>query len=103
MPRLRRCASLAIDAAGKLWTAPNTLAGLLLGAVGLLAGSRAALAHNAIVFHAFPLGKRGFVLGNVIINPTADLEWHAATYDSVTRRKKGGSASCVMDTVHVGR
>ena len=30
MPRLKRAAIAALDAAGKLWTAPNTLAGLLL-------------------------------------------------------------------------
>jgi hypothetical protein len=103
VPRLRRAAILTIDAVGKLWTAPNTLAGLLLGTVGLLGGSRAAVAHNAIVFHSFPLARRAFVLGNVIINPTVDLEWRAATYESVARRKKGGSAPCATETVHVGK
>jgi hypothetical protein len=72
--RLRQAAVFAVDALGKLWTAPNTLAGLLLGGAAMLAGSRAALAHNAIVFHSFPLGNRAFVLGNVIINPGEDLE-----------------------------
>ena len=103
MFHLRRCARLAIDAAGKLWTAPNTVAGLLLGAIGLLAGSRVAVAHNAIVFHSFPLGRRAFVLGNVIINPHADLEWRAATYESVALLKRGCPAHAAGETVHVGK
>jgi len=101
MPRVNRAAVLTLDAIGKLWTAPNTLAGLLLGAPALLFGARAALAHNAIVFHAFPLGRRAFVLGNVIINPTADLDWRCATYESVARRKR--DAHCAIETVHVGK
>jgi hypothetical protein len=101
MPRLRQASLFVIDAVGKIWTAPNTIAGLLLGAVALLAGSRAAVAHNAIVFHAFPLGRRAFVLGNVIINPAADLQWHAATYESVARRKK--DVHCAVETVNAGK
>lgn len=101
MPRLRRAAAFAIDAAGKLWTAPNTIAGLLLGAAALLAGSRAAVAHNAIVFHSFPVGRRAFVLGNVIINPETDLEWRAATYESIALRKRG--VQCDLEIVHAGK
>jgi len=90
-----------VDAVGKIWTAPNTLAGLLLGAVALAAGARVRLAHNAIVFHSVPLAHRAFVLGNVIINPMADLDWRCATYESVARRKR--DPHCVLETVHIGK
>ena len=101
MPCPKRAAIAAIDAVGKLWTAPNTLAGLLLGAVALIAGARIALAHNAIVFHAVPLVRRAFVLGNVIINPLPDLNWRCATYESAARRKR--DATCALETVHLGK
>jgi hypothetical protein len=89
------------DIVGKLWTAPNTLAGLLLGTVALGAGARVTVAHNAIVFNAAPLIRRAFVLGNVIINPLPDLNWRCATYESVARRKR--DASCALETVHLGK
>jgi hypothetical protein len=92
---------VVVDAAGKIWTAPNTLAGLLLGGFALLFGARIALAHNAIVFHAVPLVRRAFVLGNVIINPMADLDWRCATYESVARRKR--DPLCALETVHLGK
>ena len=101
MSRLRQAALFTADAIGKIWTAPNTLAGLLLGTAALPAGSRVVLAHNAIVFNAVPLVRRAFVLGNVIINPTADLEWRCATYESVARRKR--DAHCAVETVHAGK
>jgi hypothetical protein len=101
MPRLKRAAIAALDVAGKLWTAPNTLAGLLLGAFALAAGARARLAHNAIVFHSVPVVQRAFVLGNVIINPMADLDRRCATYESVARRKR--DPHCALETVHIGK
>lgn len=101
MPRLKRIAIVTLDAAGKLWTAPNTLAGLLIGGVALAAGARVAIAHNAIVFNAVPLVHRAFVLGNVIINPMADLDWRCATYESVARRKR--DPTCALETVHLGK
>lgn len=101
MLRLRQTAKLIADIAGKLWTAPNTLAGLLLGAVALLAGARVRIAHNAIVFHSVPLAHRAFVLGNVIINPMADLDWRCATYESVALRKR--DPTCALETVHLGK
>ena len=98
---LRQTARAVIDLAGKVWTAPNTLAGLVLGGVALLAGARMGIAHNAIVFHAVPLVHRAFVLGNVIINPMADLDWRCATYESVARRKR--DPACALETVHLGK
>ena len=101
MLRLRQTAGLTADIIGKVWTAPNTLAGLLVGAVALFGGARIALAHNAIVFNSAPLVRRAFVLGNVIINPLPDLNWRCATYESVARRKR--DASCALETVHLGK
>ena len=101
MPGLKRVAVFALDVAGKLWTAPNTIAGLLLGAVAVIAGARAGVAHNAIVFHSVPLVHRAFVLGNVIINPMADLDWRCATYESVAHRKR--DPTCAIETVHLGK
>jgi hypothetical protein len=92
---------VALDCVGKIWTAPNTLAGLLLGIPTLLAGARASLAHNAIVFHSFPIGRRAFVLGNVIINPYPDLDRCCATYESIARRKR--DSACAVDLVHIGK
>jgi hypothetical protein len=102
MQRLKTAVSFSFDLLGKIWTAPNTLAGLLLGAAGFLVGSRVRVAHNAIVFHSFPLVRGAFVLGNVIINSETDLNWHAATYESVARRKNG-SVPCAVEMVHVGK
>lgn len=101
MLRPMRTALIALDVIGKIWTAPNTLAGLLLGLPTLLAGSRTAIAHNAIVFHSFPIGSRAFVLGNVIINPGSDLERCCATYESIARRKR--DSTCAVELVHIGK
>src|SRR5512145_1025493 len=98
MHRFKMAAIFALDAIGKLWAAPNTLAGLLLGAAGLLAGSRVCVVHNAIVFNSLPLVRGAFVLGNVIINSEADLNWYAATYRSVASKKQGFT-HCAVETV----
>jgi len=60
------------DIVGKIWTLPNTLIGLLIGLPQLLAGAKARIAHNAVVFdNAWdPFKKsRQWTLGNVIFNP----------------------------------
>ena len=101
MLRPMRTALIALDCVGKICAAPNTLAGLLLGIPTLLAGRRPAIAHNAIVFHSFPIGRRAFVLGNVIINPYPDLERCSATYESIARRKR--DAACAVELVHIGK
>lgn len=102
MHRFKTAAIFILDVIGKFWTSPNTLAGSLLGAAGLLAGGRAAFAHNAIVFHSFPLIRGAFVLGNVIITSEPDLKWHAATYESIARRRNGTSP-CAVEMVNVGK
>ena len=53
------------------------------------------------MFHSVPLAHRAFVLGNVIMNPMADLDWRCATYESVARRRR--DPLCALETVHIGK
>ena len=69
-----RIGDAALDVAGKIWTFPNTLAGLALGGagtgVGLLMGThpQVKLGHNAVQFLNNPLINKGeaLTLGNAI-------------------------------------
>jgi len=64
--------STAFDAAGKLWTLPNTLLGLIYGGAGLLAGKlfgtnpEFRFRNNAIEFLNNPLSLSAVTLGNAI-------------------------------------
>ena len=91
-----------LDAVGKVWALPYTCAGLVLGVPFLLAGARWQVAHNAIVFHRFPLAKRAFVMGNVIFSPYADLNRMVMTYECAVRARRGLPLPQVR-TVHLGR
>ena len=55
---------------GKVWTSPNTLLGLLFGAVAVTLGARAQRGRNAIEFLGNPFiahwGRAAMVLGNTI-------------------------------------
>jgi hypothetical protein len=90
-----------LDAAGKIWTLPNTLAGLVLGLLSLVFGSRPELKHNAVVFNRFPVVKRAFTLGNVILNPAANLFGRCPTYASVAAYRKRRDPS-VLEFVSLG-
>ncbi|HEY4582686.1 MAG TPA: hypothetical protein VIG88_07475 [Lysobacter sp.] len=66
-----------------LWALPNTLVGLLLGAVGMAFGARARIRRDdlACVFHRWPWGPGGaMTLGNVILHTGDDLDVGCATY-----------------------
>ena len=79
MPMLRRFAI----ALGALWTLPNTLVGLMLGAVGLAFGSHAHWRSRelALVFHRWPWGPGGAItFGNVILHTGDDLDSPCVTY-----------------------
>jgi hypothetical protein len=73
-PAAARIADNALDVAGKIWTLPNTLAGLALGGagtiVGLLGGThpQVKFGHNAVEFLNNPLINDGeaISLGNAI-------------------------------------
>jgi hypothetical protein len=65
--RLRRGALVVLDVLGKLWAAPVSLAGLLLGLPALAFGARLSIGDNAIRFTGFPMGSGALALGNVVI------------------------------------
>ena len=90
-----------LDALGKLWTLPNTLAGLVLGLAAIISGARAELRHNAVVFNRVPVVRRAFTLGNVILNPAANLFGRCPTYGSVAAYRKGRDPS-VLEFVSLG-
>lgn len=74
--------SLAL-ALGALWTLPNTLVGLMLGAIGLAFGSHAHWRGRelALVFHRWPWGPGGAItFGNVILHTGDDLDSPCVTY-----------------------
>lgn len=91
-----------LDALGKFWALPYTCLGVAIGAPFLLTVSRCEMAYNALVFHGFPLAKRAFVLGNVIISPYTDLNRAIMTYECAARAKHGLPLPQVR-TVHLGR
>lgn len=73
----------ALLALGMLWTAPNTLLGLLAGAAAVAFGARATLRRGdlALVFHGVPWGPGGaLTLGNVILHTGEDLATPCLTY-----------------------
>ena len=68
---------------GAIWTLPNTLIGLLGGAVGLPFGAHAHINRRecAIVFHRWPWGPGGAItLGNVILHTGDTLDSVCMTY-----------------------
>ncbi len=70
-------------ALGALWTAPNTLIGLVVGALAMPFGARPKLRRGdlALVFHGFPLGPGGVMtLGNVMLSTHSDLDRLCSTY-----------------------
>lgn len=66
-----------------LWTLPNTVIGLLVGALGILFGAHAHLRQRdlAVVFHRWPFGPGGaMTLGNVILHTGDTLDCGCTTY-----------------------
>ncbi|QHB71685.1 hypothetical protein [Stenotrophomonas sp. 364] len=68
---------------GALWTAPNTLIGLIGGLTGMVAGARPSWNRRdlAIVFRDWPWGPGGAItLGNVILHTGPVLDVACRTY-----------------------
>lgn len=68
---------------GVIWTLPNTMVGLLLGAIGMPFGARARWrqADIALVFDHWPWGPGGaMTVGNVILYTGASLDVSCRTY-----------------------
>ena len=76
---------------GMAWTLPNTLIGLLAGAIGMLAGARPELGRKdcALVFHLGPWGPGGAItLGNTILHTGTTLDAECMTYEHRAGRCK---------------
>ena len=77
----RRIGLLLAQGLGALWTLPNTIVGLLAGAVAMARGAKPRIAHGALVFHAVPFGPGGaLTLGQVILHTGHSLDTTALTY-----------------------
>ena len=69
---------------GVLWALPNTLIGLLAGAVGMPFGARPEFSRRdyALVFHRWPWGPGGAItFGNTILHTGTTLDSECATYE----------------------
>lgn len=68
---------------GAVWASPNTLLGLLAGAVGMCFGAHAHWSRRdlALVFHRWPWGPGGaLTLGNTILHTGDSLDSNCVTY-----------------------
>ncbi|HJR72694.1 MAG TPA: hypothetical protein VJ806_03565 [Luteimonas sp.] len=73
----------ALRTLGALWTLPNTVLGLIAGAVGMGFGAHAHFSRRdlAIVFHRWPWGPGGaLTLGNTILHTGDSLDSPCVTY-----------------------
>lgn len=96
---MNRHARAALVCVGGLWTAPNSLLGLVLGLAGLTRGARIRTSDGALVFDAYPWGPGGaLTLGQVILNTGTDLDARCRTY--ADRAAGTDAASC--RTVRLG-
>ncbi|MFC5435541.1 hypothetical protein ACFPME_03180 [Rhodanobacter umsongensis] len=79
----RRSLPRGVLALGMLWTLPNSLAGLLLGVIGLAFGARMRWQARglALVVRRWPWGNGGaLTLGNVILHTGERLDTPCFTY-----------------------
>lgn len=80
MPRVLRWILAGL---GALWALPNTLIGLVVGAVAMPFGARAHVSRRecALVFHRFPWGPGGAItFGNTILHTGASLDTPCKPY-----------------------
>jgi hypothetical protein len=81
---MQAVASHALRTLGIIWTLPNTLIGLIGGAVGLLFGASIQFSRRdfALVFHHWPWGPGGAItLGNTILHTGDTLDSQCLTYE----------------------
>ena len=74
---------MAAQLLGILWTAPNTVIGLVAGSIGIAFGAHAHVRARdlAIVFHRWPWGPGGaLTLGNTILHTGDTLDSDCVTY-----------------------
>lgn len=80
---MKRTLYIALRVLGVLWTAPNTVLGLVAGCVGIAFGAHAQVYRRelAIVFHGMPWGPGGaLTLGNAILHTGDTLASTCMTY-----------------------
>jgi hypothetical protein len=69
---------------GIVWALPNTLIGLLAGAIGMPFGARPEFSRRdyALVFHRWPWGPGGAItFGNTILHTGTTLDSECVTYE----------------------
>ncbi len=79
---------------GVIWTLPNTLLGVLVGAIGLMGGARMAVTRDvhALTFAEWPWGRGGaLTLGNCVLHTGPSLDRACGLYAPV--------AGCAADLV----
>jgi len=94
MPRV---ALRILQAFGAVWTLPNTMAGLLIGGLGIPFGAHVHVRARdlAVVFHRWPWGPGGaLTLGNVILHTGETLDSPCVTY--AHRAGHGDEAQIVL-------
>lgn len=95
VPRLRAATILRECgyALGALWTSPNTLLGLLAGAILWVFGAQPHFAEGALAFRRVPRARGALVLGCVILHGGEDLDATCPTY--ATHCGKAPRGQCV--------
>ena len=85
---------------GAVWTAPNTLLGVLLGVMGMLRGATPQVSDGALVFHRYPWGPGGaLTLGQVILHTGDTLDTRCMTYaQRATCAQRIGTSPEAVDT-----
>ncbi len=76
---------------GVVWALPNTLIGLLAGAIGMPFGARPEFSRKdyALVFHQWPWGPGGAItFGNTILHTGMTLDAECVTYEHRAGRCK---------------
>jgi len=80
---MRRVLRWPLAVLGVLWALPNTLVGMLAGALAMPFGARAHWSRRdcALVFHSFPWGPGGAItFGNSILHTGASLDTPCKPY-----------------------
>ena len=98
MPPISRGLLRVLQVLGVVWALPYTLAGLAVGAAGIVAGAHWHFSARdfAVVFHKLPWGPGGaMTLGNVILDTGDGLDRTCLTYEHRAGR-------CVHPPVRLG-
>jgi hypothetical protein len=96
MSRLLRGALIVL---GALWTAPNSLLGLVLGLAGLVRGAVVRFSDGALVFDRYPWVPGGaLTLGQVILHTGESLDARCRSYAD----RAAGTELAACTTIRLG-